>query len=409
MSRLRVDRLRSILLHPYWLTAALSAAVFLQFGLNRGGVESAIWVAGLFLLLHAGAGTLDLRRLPRREWLFLAAIGFLLLVSWAVAPAVTDPHRVVRLVKLAVIALAVRHLASQPIGDAFRVWVAAVAVAIVLWQTGGRLLAGSRYGTFANPHYLAYFALLLLPVLVTVAAGLERRHRYLLYLVVLLDLALVFNMFRTPAIPLLALGTGLGALAWSVAGLRARWAIVALAIGVGLAAMLTIDDTRIGRLGPAASAGDERVEIWSDTVRMLADSDPPGWLLGNGIGSFRNDYLAYFQTPYREMPLPHNHVLELLYENGALLTALIVGFLLHVGWRSLEMARTLADPGLSRLAQCNLVLFGIWLVFSFLAFGVYSRYTLYPFGFILGVHFFLARRADAEDRPGPSRGRPATA
>jgi hypothetical protein len=60
------------------------------------------------------------------------------------------------------------------------------------------------------------------------------------------------------------------------------------------------------------------------------------------------------------------------------------------------MAATLPDPGLRRLAQCNLVLLGIWLVFSFLAFGVYSRYTLYPFGFIVGVHFFLARAADAE-------------
>jgi hypothetical protein len=100
-------------------------------------------------------------------------------------------------------------------------------------------------------------------------------------------------------------------------------------------------------------------------------------------------------------------VLELLYENGALLTALIVGFLLHVGWRSLEMARTLADPGLSRLAQCNLVLFGIWLVFSFLAFGVYSRYTLYPLGFVLGVYFHLARRADAKAEPAAPAGRTA--
>jgi O-antigen ligase len=142
---------------------------------------------------------------------------------------------------------------------------------------------------------------------------------------------------------------------------------------------------------------------------MLADNDAPGWLLGNGIGSFRNDYLAYFQTPYRDMPLPHNHVLELLYENGAPLTALIVGFLLHVGWRSLRMARHFADRGLRRIAQCNLVLLGIWFVFSFLAFGAYSRYTLYPLGLILGVHFFLARRADAEDERDSAGGRAATA
>ena len=38
---------RRILLQPHWLAAALSAAVFFLFALNRGGVEPAIWAAGL--------------------------------------------------------------------------------------------------------------------------------------------------------------------------------------------------------------------------------------------------------------------------------------------------------------------------------------------------------------------------
>ncbi len=409
MSRLRLDRLRSILLHPYWLTAALSAAVFLQFGLNRGGVESAIWVAGLFLLLHAGTGTLDLRRLPRREWLFLAAIGFLLLVSWTSAPEATDPYRTTRLVKLAILVLAVRHLASLGPGDRLPAWTASVTVAIVLWQAAVRFLGGSRYGTFANPHYLAYFSALLLPLLIASASGLRRPFRELVYLAALVDLILVFNDPQKPTIPLLAIATGLGALTWSVAGRRARWALAGLAVGLALTLASVVDQRQAARFGLAAPASDERVEIWTDTLRMLGDNDALDWLLGNGIGSFRNDYRPYFEATYRDMPLPHNHVLELLYENGVVLTALIAGFLVHLGWRAIRMAGTLPDPGLRRVAQCNLVLFGIWLVFSFLAFGVYSRYTLYPFGFIVGVHFFLARAADAEAGrrgtvPRPSRG-----
>lgn len=392
------ERVQAILLNPHWLAAALATALFFQFGLNRGGVESAIWVAGLFLLLHAGTGTLGLRALPRREWLFLAGLGCLLVVSWASAPELTDPHRAVRLVKLAVVALAVRHLASQPRGEAFRVWATAVAVAVVLWQAAARFLGGSRYGTFANPHYLAYFSALLLPVLVTAASGLRRPYRELVFLVALLALTLVFNDPHTPTIPLLAIAAGLGALAWSRAERRARWTLAAGVIGLALASAVLIDRDQAARLGLAAPASDERVEIWTDSLRMLGDNDARGWLLGNGIGSFRHGYRDYFEAPYQDMPLPHNHVLELLYENGAVLAALIVGFLGFVGWRSLSLPRALADRGLRRLAQCNLMLLGIWFVFSFLAFGVYSRYTLYPFGFIVGLFFFLAGRADAEHR-----------
>lgn len=389
------SRLGAVLLHPHWLTAALSAALFLQFALNRGGVESAVWAAGLFLVVHAVAGTLDLRQLPRREQLFLAAIAGLLFVSWASAPETTDPGRTGRIVKLAILALAVQHLANRQLGDRFRAWVAAVAVAIVLWQLAARGLTRNPYGTFANPHYIAYFSALLLPVLVLAASGLDRPWRYLIAVVLALDLTLVFNDLHKPTIPLLAIAAGLGAVAWSIASRRARWVAAGLALALGAAAAALVDESTVSGLGLAAPGGDERVEIWAATLRMLGDNEARDWLLGNGIGSFRASHPRYFPEVYGDLTLPHNHVLELLYENGVVLAAVVVGFLGHLGWRSLRMAGSLDDRDLRRLAQCNLALLAIWFVFSFLAFGVYSRYTLYPFGYMLGIYFFLERRADA--------------
>ena len=387
-------RVRRVLLHPHWLTAALSAAVFFLFALNRGGVESAIWAAGAFLVVHAVAGTLDLRRLPRREWLFLAAIAVLLLLSWMFAAESPDPGRTGRIVKLAVLVLAVQYLANQALGSHFRAWVTALAVSIVLWQFAMRHLGGRPYGSFANPHYLAYFSALLLPVLALAASWLERPCRYLIYLVVLLDLSLVFNEFRKPTIPLLAIGAGLGAFLWTLAGRRTRWTVAAVLVIVSAAAALLVDDARIARLGLATPSGDERMQIWADSLRMLRENDGRDWLVGNGIGSFRHEFRRYFPPQFSDLPLPHNHVLELLYENGVVVTAVIVGFLAYLAWWSLRLSESLADPDLRRLARYNLSALAIWFVFSFLAFGLYSRYTLYPFGIMVGIYFFLAQQAE---------------
>jgi len=75
----------------------------------------------------------------------------------------------------------------------------------------------------------------------------------------------------------------------------------------------------------------------------------------------------------------------------------------------LRMSESLADGAVRRLARCNLASLVIWFVFSFLAFGVYSRHTLYPLGFLLGIHFHLAsvfaRQENTSQAPpsGPAR------
>jgi O-Antigen ligase len=387
-------RARRILLHPHWVTAALFAAIFFQFALNRGGVESAIWTAGAFLVVHAVNGSFDLRQLPRPTWIFLAAVGGLLMISWSLAPESTDPGRAGRILKFAVIVVSVQYLASQQLGEQLRAWVTALAVAIVVWQSASRGLTGSLYGTFANPHYLAYFSALLLPVLVMAGTWFRPPYGYLVYVFLALDLTLVFNDLKKPTIPLLAIGAGLGVLVWSVASRRMRWTLAALVIGLAAAATLLIDDAQFARLGLATPSGDERVQIWADSLRMLRDNDLRDWLVGNGIGSFRNDFRSYFTPQFSNMPLPHNHFLELLYENGVVVTTVIVGFLAYLAWRSLRMGDSLADRDLRNLARANLSAMAIWFVFSFLAFGVYSRYTLYPFGIMVGLFFHLTQQAE---------------
>jgi hypothetical protein len=401
MSLLDRRKIAPVLGHGGWLVAALSAAIFFQFALNRGGVETAIWAAGLFLILQASVGSFSLHRLSRREWLFLGGTACVLLLSWAFSPDVTDTARSGRIVKFAILALAVQHVAQQSHGKHLRSWVAALTVTIVLWQFSVRHFTGSPYGTFANPHYLAYFSALLLPLLLFAATWFDRPYRYAMYLIVLLDLDLVFNDLVKPTIPLLALGAGLGVYGWTVSNRRVRRLVTLSLPLLLLALVLLIDETQIARLGLATPSGDERVRLWADSLRMLRDNDALDWLVGNGIGSFRNEYLAYFPPEYRDLTLPHNHVLELLYENGMIVTAMIIGFLASLGWRSLRLADSLADADLRRLARCSVTTLTIWFTFSFLAFGFYSRYTLYPLGFLAGVSFFLDRQGGPASRSSP--------
>lgn len=397
-----------VLLHPSWLIAALSAAVFFQFALNRGGVESAIWIAGFFLGVHAIAGAFDLRRLPRRECLFLAAVASLLLISWVFAPEATDTARTGRIVKFAILILSVSYLAQIGLGRGLKIWVTTLAVTIVLWQFAARHFGASPYGTFNNPHYIAYFMALLLPLLVLSASWFEWPYRYLIYLVLPLDLELIFNECRNLAIPVLAIGAAFGALAWRLASRRARWAVIGASIALAVAAVVLINPPPHER-ADGASPSDERVQLWIQSLHMLQDNDTRHWLLGNGIGSFRHEFRNYFPPQFSDLPFPHNHFLELLYENGLLVTAMITGFLVYLGWRSLQLTESLADPDLRALARCNLSAFAIWFVFTFLAFGVYSRYTLYPFGIMIGVFFFFTQQPERRaPEPKPADGRAGT-
>jgi len=387
----------AFLLHPNWLAAALAAVVFLQFALNRGGSDQAIWVAGLLLALQLMDKDQRQRALSPQTLVILGVTAALLLLSWAFSPVGTDTHRSLRVVRFVILVLAVHHLAHHR-PDRGWLWVTLLVSAIVVWQLGARHLAGHLFGTFDNPHYLAYFAALLLPVLVLLIAELEPPYRWFAAVILLLDFDPVVNILWAPTIPLLAIGAAVAVVVWSATGPRVRrgLAVGAAAFAVGLS--LYLPGKHLRPIGQPIPGGDERVQIWSDTVRMIADGDGPAWLIGHGIGSFQEDFARYSAPAYRAFALPHNHFLELLYENGVVGLTLVLVSLGYLALHALRLPRMLEAVGLRRLARCNLAALTIWFTFSFLAFSVYSRYTLYPFAILVGIHLFLSDELDAQGR-----------
>lgn len=378
-----------LLSQPGWLFAALVAAVLMQFALNRGGVDPAIWTAGTLLAAQMAAGAYRPWELPWRDLAVVAIVALILIASWLVAPTASDVHRGLRLVRFLIVVLAVRQIAAQGLGKPLVAWAAVVACAIVAWQAAARLAFGSAYGTFANPHYLAYFAALLLPALLLLARRVDAPLRHVVYLCAVVDLWLIFNDPAKPTIPLLSLAAAAAAVAWSMARARVRW-LVAGALGAVLCALLAAPEAWLAGLGLAAPAQDERVRLWSDSWQLIAAGNARAWLLGHGIGTFRSALPGSTSPDLASLTMPHNHALTLLYENGAVVSLIATGAIIAFLVQALRLPRRLAGTSSLALAQANLAASAIWLVFSFLAFDTYSRYTLYPLGYLLGIHLHLA-------------------
>jgi hypothetical protein len=387
MSRARFLRIG---LDPRWLLAALSALVVFQFALDSGGSETAVWVGGLFLGLHAAHGDCRIDGFPR--WI-LAVAGlalFILAVSWICSYGLTDTHRSLRLIKFIIVVLGVYCLGRMMSGEALMRAAAAVITLIILWQLAVRHLGASPYGSFDRPHYLAYYALLLVPPILLLSLRLGRPYGCALAVLLLPSLDLIISDLSKPAIPLLASTVAVGVVLFFAAAAWRKWAaLLWLALG-GTAALY---------LAPRAAAffvQDERFTIWEDTARMIAQGTRGSWLLGEGLGSFPEHFPAFSAQEYAYLSLPHNHFLEIFYENGALVLVTVVAALGYLAFRSAKFVWLSGGRPLHDLALCNLAMLMIWFLFSFFAFSFYSSYSLYPLAFIVGIHFSLADALDAD-------------
>ena len=64
MDRAKLDVIRHILLHPFWIILSLVGIFFFFFVLNRGGVYVFFWTGGFFLLFHLVHGGDSVNAIP---------------------------------------------------------------------------------------------------------------------------------------------------------------------------------------------------------------------------------------------------------------------------------------------------------------------------------------------------------
>jgi O-antigen ligase len=395
MDRAKLDVIRHILLHPFWIILSLVGVFFFFFVLNRGGVYVFLWTGGFFLLFHLVQGGDGVKAVPLYHRLLLGICLSLVLMSLVFSYEQTDTHRLFRIGQMLVIVFCVGLISrTETTRHAYRL-VGTVLTVSIIWQFIARSQIESPYGTWSNPHYLANFAIFTLPLVFYYFMTVPKPYKVLFLLLFVIDIDPVFRYASRPAF--LALFVSTVFVTTFLTRSRYRW-FGLLAICVGLLLLgITNYAGFFDKLKEliATISNEERVHIWKYSLEMLQDNSPSAWLVGNGIGSSA-EMLPKYMIPdplyqvYQAFPFQHNFLLQILFENGIIGTVLVFGGLALLLVLFIKLSRSAAGVSLRLLINCMMAVFLNCLIFTGLTTGFYSKYTLYPMGFIIGTLFVLA-------------------
>jgi O-antigen ligase len=142
---------------------------------------------------------------------------------------------------------------------------------------------------------------------------------------------------------------------------------------------------------------EERIFVWSDTLRMLGDNSFKDWMLGHGIGSFRY-YIPDYSTfkvsgEIINWNFPHNFLLQIIFENGIIGQLTILGgiVLLMIGlWRAYHL---LEDKNDRYLLLTIFIIFWINFIHGALTLSFYHKYFIYPLSMAIGISLILLEKA----------------
>ena len=395
MLRRRLQTLKIMLTSEYWLIVALSGAFFTFFALNRGGIVVFVHACFVLLVINIATGTYRLRQIPRSYWITAGVFAYLLLASALFYPKISHYRWMGNPVRMLFLVFAIHCLSRKKIGDRTAILLFSIVSVAVCWQFVAYTVFKLPYGTFSNPHYIANFSILTLPVVAYALLVTEGWYRYLFALTAVLDLLLVLKIGSRPAITGLVFGT-LFVVVFLTQG-RRRWIGLLLVLaGIGIlfltqyAGVTTRFETLIANLPK-----EERVQLWIDTWGMLKDNTLMAWIMGNGIGGFHAVYPERVSAAFTGVVSPHNYLLEILYDNGMIGVILVFGAMLALFISGLRAALHAPGKKLRILMKCMIVIFISWFVHTGFTFPFYSKYAQYSLSFVLGVMLVLIDKAKA--------------
>lgn len=361
---------------------------------NRGTyVLSQQVTAAALLLIGIGEPARLRLRLPRPlVWLWGAGLVFLVLgVTMAVQPS--PGHEPAILLGGLVMATAMTLLPPR-VSARFDHRTAVILLLLVFVATQGVAdLLGSRgnhdgpRGLYRNIHYMAAYAVLVLPPLACLALALRARVRWLLVLALVVDLAMLLLTHSRPGylalfcMPLALVPHLSPRLGWRLAGFSLLLAAGLYASG-GFGFADRIDDFLVH------IDQEERWVLWREFIPLQLSSTPLQWWLGHGFGAYYRDYQAYSSLRHvQDFVFPHNFLLEILYSHGLLgLTLLLAAFAL--GHRGL--ARAIRDSRTLPERRRGLALLAAWagfLVVGFLTLPFFARHHFHPLSLLIGASF----------------------
>jgi hypothetical protein len=391
VARLKFETIKAVLTSQYWLILTLSGTFFAFFALNRGAVVVFIDLSCAFLIVNVLLGEYKLKSIPISCWVAGAICAYVLLTSVLLYPHQLHYRSMANLVRMIVLVFAIHCLSQKNIASWTYIFCGAILSAAVFYQFVARYGFNMPHGTFTNIHYLALFAVLVIPVLfyyLWIAGG---WGKIIFMVVILMDADLLLKTGSRPSFLALLIGTAFAVFVL-VAG-RRKWMGAGLIILCLMALYITDYANFAARIQDfiVHLANEERFQLWAEAWDKLQENSLTTWIFGHGIRLFQTDYIKDL-TLITTMVYPHLFFLEILYQNGIIGFLLIFGGLSFLLVAAVIIAKHPAEGKNGILLKCMLVVYIVWLVLCGVNFPFYSKYSQYPLAFILGVLFVLLER-----------------
>ncbi len=207
----------------------------------------------------------------------------------------------------------------------------------------------------------------------------------LLLLLVLTCLHILLKIQSRPAI-LGLFFSGFGVMLFFCKGQKKLWVLIG---GIGIVGLMVITNYQniFAEMKDLIIhiSREERVVIWSDSLKMIATDNYWHILFGHGLGSFRYAFSDFSSVArYSQHVFPHNFFLQWVYESGLLGFGLITALLFFFGYVLTYIIRTTNSYPVTTFCKCLLVYYLAWLLHCGLTVGFFSNYTLYPFAYTIG-------------------------
>ena len=162
----KLETIRAIFISKYWLIVSLGGAFFSFFALNRGGVVVFIDASLIFILINVLFREYRLKSIPACHWFTVAVFVYLLGASILFYPQASHYRWMQFPIRMLCLVFAIHCLSLKGLNKWDGILVCAVLSTAICWQFGAVYIYDWKWGTYSNPHIIASFAVLTLPVLV---------------------------------------------------------------------------------------------------------------------------------------------------------------------------------------------------------------------------------------------------
>lgn len=396
MYRIKFDTLKDVLTSPYWLVLTLAGAFCSFFALNRGGIVLFIEISFGFFLLNLITGKYIIKRIPIAYWITLAICTYLMLGSVLVSPHDFHYRWMANLVRMLGVIFAIHCLSQKKINPRIHILFPIILSFTVIVHFAARYVFHLPYGTYSNPHYLASAAILTLPMVVYFFWITSGWQRYILIPIALMDIELLLKTQSRPAFIGITFGS-LFVMIFLVKD-RRKWLLLILILfflaGLYISGYADFDN-RLKDLIVNLSR-EERVQIYNFAWNVIKDNSPAHWILGHGIGYFSVNFNLPMDAQATSTIFPHSFLFEILYLNGLLGVILIFGGFIFLFGYIVYLVRHSQSKSYRLLINCIIVIFLSWFIHCGLTVPFYSKYSIYPLAFILGILLVIA--TDRENR-----------